>query len=159
MPVTLRMKIGNNWIDPFGTWTAPVSSNLNDGQQVTWNCSSTYSSGTDIHMKARSWKKKYFWYSGNSNSHWKTSYTRTTETNPSTLIDVLKNGDDVPDVAGFNNQSSVQDFVSDYVNLNTDTMVMDVDEVIYLFELGTSDPNSSAADFQDLVLLLTITES
>lgn len=33
------------------------------------------------------------------------------------------------------------------------------DQVIYLFELGTTNLNSSAADFQDLVVVVTLGEN
>ena len=38
-------------------------------------------------------------------------------------------------------------------------MTMDENQSIYLFELGTTRLTSSAADFQDLVVLVTLGES
>jgi hypothetical protein len=69
---------------------------------------------------------------------------------------VLKNGDLIPDVPGMENQASIQDFVEEYINLGTGTVGLQSNQALYLFELGTTNLQSSAADFQDLVLLLTL---
>jgi len=160
IPVTLQARFGNSgWLDLFGNWQLPVDANLNDGQPHEVSCSNVYSAGTSIDFQARSWVKKHFWYSGDSNSHWQTFYERQTMAQSERFVWALQNGDAVPDVSGFANQASVADFVADYVDTDTGTVTLPGNQVIYLFELATVDLDSSAADFQDLVVLLSVLES
>ncbi|MDD3896857.1 MAG: prepilin-type N-terminal cleavage/methylation domain-containing protein [Candidatus Peribacteraceae bacterium] len=156
LPVTLQVGIGGGWIDPFGDWDHPVSANVNDGQQHSYSCTSTYSQGTLMDVRARSWTKKQWWYDGSSDTHWKVLMQQSTGTANNQYVVVLKNGDPVPDVPGMENQASIQDFVEAYINLETGTVSLQPNQALYLFELGTTDLQSSAADFQDLVLLLTL---
>jgi hypothetical protein len=68
---------------------------------------------------------------------------------------VLRAGDPAPDVPAFGSQPELLEaFLQPYVNTFTSTMVLDVNQVILLFEF-TGDLSSSAADFQDLVILFT----
>ncbi|MDD5469202.1 MAG: prepilin-type N-terminal cleavage/methylation domain-containing protein [Candidatus Peribacteraceae bacterium] len=156
LPVTLQVGIGGGWIDPFGDWNQPVNASVNDGQQHSYSCTSTYSQGTPIDVRARSWTKKQWWYDGSSNTHWKVLMQQSTGTANNQYVVVLKDGDPVPDVPGMENQASIQDFVEAYINLETGTVSLQPNQALYLFELGTTDLQSSAADFQDLVLLLTL---
>jgi type II secretory pathway pseudopilin PulG len=159
LPVTMQAKL-TGWNDPFGSWNMPVDANINDDDVHVYDCTSIYNAGTSIDIRAKSWEKKSWWYSGSSNSHWTTLMSQSTDAVPhSENIRVLRNGDLVPDVPGMSNQSSIEDFVSQYINLGTGTMQMADNQVIYLFELGTTNLNSSAADFQDLVVLLTLEEA
>lgn len=80
-------------------------------------------------------------------------------------VRVLKNGQDVPNLDGYANQQSVASYVADYVN-DQGQVVLDPNQAIFLFELGVDlngyAPGSnlpSAADFQDLVVLMTVTSS
>ena len=59
----------------------------------------------------------------------------------------------IPNVQGFNNQSEINDYVRNYVSAGKISLASN--QVIFLFELGTTDLNSPAADFQDLVLLVS----
>jgi len=158
VPVTLQAKFGGVWVDAFGPWNMAVDADVNDGQQHTYDCTNIYTAGTQIEVRAQSWQKKSWWYSGASNTHWNVIMMHNTNNEPGNdHIWVLRDGDPVPDVPGMSSQASIEDFVSDYVNLQTGLMEMGPGQVVYLFELGTNDLDSSAADFQDLVLLLTLT--
>ncbi len=66
----------------------------------------------------------------------------------------LKQGDAAPNRPAFGNQALLASFMQPYVNTYTQTMVLDRNQVILLYEF-TDDLNSSAADFQDLVVLFT----
>ena len=159
MPVTLQVKENGTLRDTFGDWLQPVSSNLNDGVVHNADCTeSSITANTPLHIKARSWQKKYFWYSGLVNWHWRNSMTINTE-NVSANVEVLKDGDNIPSYEPLNNQATIESFLNDYIDVDAGTMAMGEGQVIYLFELGTSNLNSSAADFQDLVLLVTLQES
>ena len=65
---------------------------------------------------------------------------------------VLREGDAVPDIDGFLDQGNVVSFLTDYIDNNK--INIGKNDVIYLFELGTTNTKSAAADFQDLVVLV-----
>ncbi|MEA3189980.1 MAG: hypothetical protein QOD77_562 [Thermoplasmata archaeon] len=71
-------------------------------------------------------------------------------------VEVLAAGDPAPNVPAFGNQQSLEAFMQPYVNTQTQTMVLDANQLILLFEF-VDDLQSSAADFQDLVVVLTFT--
>jgi len=71
------------------------------------------------------------------------------------MVYSLVNGDFVPNSwAGFGGQKPVQEILSDYVSDNG-KMKLAENQVILLFELGTKNNNDSA-DYQDLVVLITV---
>ncbi|MCP5464157.1 MAG: hypothetical protein H7A33_03940 [Deltaproteobacteria bacterium] len=73
----------------------------------------------------------------------------------------LRNGEQAPPLQGFGGQQSVSDFLGPYLNDNGTVMLND-NQVIMLFEMGvdlSADPDNEAADFQDLVILMTISDS
>jgi len=74
---------------------------------------------------------------------------------------MLSNGDNLANILSakqvalpFGNQESLESILVNYLDSNGD-LVLDDNQVLYLYEVGTSNPNSAAYDFQDLVLLLT----
>ncbi|EKD50762.1 MAG: hypothetical protein ACD_62C00432G0001 [uncultured bacterium] len=88
------------------------------------------------------------------------NFSRYVESTDTLHVKSLVNGQQAPALAGFGGQQSVQSFLSNYLN-DAGVVTIDPDQVIMLFELGTNlntNPNSTAADFQDLVILMTISE-
>ncbi len=80
----------------------------------------------------------------------------TTDTDQS-QVKVLLNGDPVPDIEPFADQNTIESFLQQYVE---DGKVKIADnEAIYLFELGTTNQESAAYDFQDNVVLATVETS
>jgi hypothetical protein len=79
--------------------------------------------------------------------------TVSTSTN-SPNLKVLTNGDPVPDIPGFGDQDSIEDFVTD--DNKNGSIKLKENEAIYLFELGNKNLNSAGADFQDPVILISI---
>lgn len=75
------------------------------------------------------------------------------DTDPHVLT--LLAGDAAPDKAPYAGQAPLASFLAPFVNTQTQTMVLDANQVIVIFEF-VSDLSSSAADFQDLVVLFTI---
>ncbi|WP_410766010.1 type IV pilin [Haloferax sp. DFSO60] len=67
---------------------------------------------------------------------------------------VLRDGDQPPNIAGFGDQDSASSYVGPYLDDDGNISLSD-NEAIYLFELGNSQTGSSA-DFQDVVLLVTL---
>ncbi len=70
------------------------------------------------------------------------------------FVRALHHGDPVPSTPGFSGQVDVGSMLAPYAQEGF--IVLDDNEVIVLYELGTTDLTSSAADFQDLVLIFTI---
>ncbi len=70
-------------------------------------------------------------------------------------VKVLRHGDAVPKIKGMGNQADALYFIKPYIDFKTNTITLDQNQAIYLFEIGTTNVTSSAADFQDLVVLVT----
>ncbi len=158
MPVTVKIKVGGNYIEPFGSSSLAVDGNVNDAFNPRhYILPSVQNAGTAISIKGTSWKKKSWSYSGSSNSHWKKHLSVNSDDNSPAVL-TLRNGDPVPNIVPFQNQSSILDFIKDYIDENTNTMLLDENQAIYLFEIGTTNLSNSAADFQDLVVLVTLAE-
>ncbi len=157
MPVTTGINVGSTCFEPWGCWeTEPVDANVNDGNNPrVYELPQTFAANTPISISSNCWMKKSSGYSGEENSHWK--IYRTVHSHPaSNRVYVLRNGDDVPDVQGFLDQQSILYYVNDYVV--DDKITLTENQVIYLFEY-TSDLGGSSADYQDLVVLITLSEA
>ena len=148
-------------VDPFGIYSDPIGSNLNTGDganPVSYDLSEVYPAGTEVTIRAKSWKKKKSRYSGDSINHWK-QYMEVISTivdgNASSLhnVMILTNGQSVPQVDGFMDQDNILTFLDAYVT--NGTVNIGDNQALILFELGTTNLSSSAADFQDLVVLMT----
>lgn len=149
MPVTMSVRIGDTDHDLFGPSTDPVYGNLNDHSPARHVIiDQVFAQGQDIQVAAASWKTD-----GQS-----THMTASTAA-PSDRVMVLRDGDAVPSLEGFAGQTSIAGFLAPYIDGDTHTVTIDADQIIYLFELGTTDLTSSAADFQDLVVLITLGDS
>jgi hypothetical protein len=107
----------------------------------------TFDPNAEIVVTAASWQSSRNVYLSR-NSH---------DQSPS--VKVLRDGDPVPDLAGFESQADAVEFVRNYIDPDTNTMHLHENQAIYLFELGTTNLRSSAADFQDAVVLVTLGKS
>jgi hypothetical protein len=85
-------------------------------------------------------------------ANWTIGYDSTNQNQVVTAV----NGDQPPAFDPFGGQPSIESFVEPILDEQTGTITIDDDQVVWFFELGSSDPNSSAYDLQDLVILLTI---
>lgn len=143
-PITCRLKIGNYTDDPWGNYTNASDGNLNDGKNPRfWKSLISFKADTNVTIEARSWE-----YDKRDEI-----LTVSTSTHSSNLK-VLKNGDRVPNIPGFQDQDSIEDFIIDYID--NGSIKLKENEAIYLFELGNTNLNSSGADFQDLVILVSV---
>lgn len=68
---------------------------------------------------------------------------------------MLKNGDTVPSEVPALNGLSIESFLKPYMDTNTKKVKIGDRDLIYLMELGQTDPNNSGFDLQDLVVLVT----
>jgi len=167
IPVTTKINIGTDTFEPWGSFGQPVNGNVNDdaydeiSKTNNWPSSrsyvipNTYPLGTPITLTAQSWSKVNRGLNGSQNSDWSSNLAVNSSASTPQLI-TLRNGDAVPNIAGFNNQASLVTFIANYIDSNTNTVVLSPNQAIYLFELGTTNLNSAAADFQDLVVLVTL---
>jgi flagellin-like protein len=71
------------------------------------------------------------------------------------FVYVLRDGDTPPDIDGFGNQDSVEEYVSAHVD-GDGTISLADNQAVYLFELSDS-TTGPAADFQDAVVLVDLT--
>jgi hypothetical protein len=158
VPVTVQVRVGDTILEPFGDFDGPAQDSVNDDNNPR-QCilPDTYEPGVGVSIKARSWTKKKSWYNGNSNNHWQAFLTIDSHAGSSNVL-VLRDGDAVPAIEPFMNQDAISDFVRDYIDPETNTIILDENQAIYLFELGTTNLGSDAADFQDLVVLLTLAD-
>ena len=88
---------------------------------------------------------------------WRSTYDSTNTLQVKTLM----NGELAPIIPGFGNQQSATDCLAPYLE-GDGTVRLEGNQVIMLFELGVNlqwYPDSPAADFQDLVVLFTVTNS
>ena len=161
MPVTVKIRINGQAYTPFGNWGKAISGNVNTGNSGTtyvWEPEGVFPPDSRIRIGARSWIKKHWSYSGNKNKHWKKHMEEDNLTVDDQLA-VLRDGDAVPNVGGYLGQYSVEDFISDYIDTENDEMTLELSDAIYLYELGVSNPASSAHDMQDLVVLVSMTKA
>jgi type II secretory pathway pseudopilin PulG len=75
---------------------------------------------------------------------------------PTRQVITLRNGDTVPNLAPFGGGRSIDAYLGNYINLDTRKITIEPNQVIYLFELGTTSDTSTAYDLQDVVVLGTI---
>ncbi len=153
-PVIARITVDGQVFEPFGPWGLPLNADVNDDENPRHVVlPGTFDADTDISVSGRNWIKKLL-QNGDRNSEWQIRREVHSEIDTNRVI-ILRNGDPVPNYVGFLNQASIVDFVIDYVDTVSNTMVLSETQAIYLFELGSS-LSSSAADFQDLVVLVTL---
>lgn len=153
LPVTVRIRIGDQVFDPFGGYASPTGGNINTGGDFDFSLPEEYDGGTTVNIEATSWDKKRFWYSGTSDSHYEARMTVSTGEG-SDYVKVLRNGDALPDIDAYTGQAEISELVADYVDTDSGTVKLADNQVIYLFELYTTDLSSRYADFQDLILVV-----
>lgn len=88
------------------------------------------------------------------------SFSVTHDSKNTLQVKALTNGQQAPPLAGFGGQEPVHSFLDGYLDGNGNVVLAD-NQVIMLFELGIDlslNPADINADFQDLVILLTITQ-
>ncbi|MBD3420246.1 MAG: hypothetical protein GF398_09040 [Chitinivibrionales bacterium] len=156
MPITLQITIAGQTLTPFGDWDYAQDGNVNDDENPRYyEFPDAYGTGEAVSIQARAWNKKSSSYDGSSNSHWE--LYNSASSNPHTSrVWVLRDGDDVPQVSGFLDQSSIQEYVSGYIE--DGKITLEQNQAIYLFELCSNCNlgSSDAADFQDAVVLITL---
>lgn len=158
MPVTVRMNVGSSHYEPWGSFSSPTQGDVNDNNNPrNFQSPDTFDATDSISVDARSWSKVNGSYSGDQDSHWNEYLTVNSGSGSGNVI-VLRDGDAVPPISGYNGQSSAETFLQPYIDSN-DVITLQENQAIFLFELGTTNLGSSAADFQDLVVVVTMARS
>jgi hypothetical protein len=145
LPVTVQIRAGNQTYEPFGPFATTATGNVNDNHNPrNFVLPTELPSGTTLAIKAKSW-------SNASNG------LLTVDSNISSPnVKVLRNGDAVPQIPGAAGQMSVAQVLTPYINAQTNKITLTANQAIYLFELYTTNLNSQYADFQDLVVVVTL---
>jgi hypothetical protein len=155
IPVTLSITAGSDTFTPWGDIDEPIDGNVNDGENPRSHTLENCAAGASISVRATSWLKKKSSYSGKSKNHWYEYLSIDSHSGDDNVM-VLRDGDSVPDIDPFMDQADIGAFVKDYVE--DGKVKLESNQAIFLFELGTTSLSSSAADFQDLVVLVTLSE-
>jgi hypothetical protein len=159
MPITVKIEMGNQIFEPWGGYMDPVNASVNDGNNPRiFNAAKKFSAGTPISIDVRAWKKRQLYYSGKNNEHWML-FSEVNSTERTGAVKILKNGDAVPITkGGAFDQKSVNDYLVNYITPDG-KIKLGENQVIYLFELGEANYHSAAADFQDLVVLASLSKA
>lgn len=145
IPVTVQAEIGGTVIQPWGSYSNASEGDVNDHGPVRHHIyEQQLDAGEEIVISGQSWWNGSSYIAVNSNAQ-------------SAQVKVLRDGDAAPAISGFNGQSTADYYIREY--LDGGRVNLDENQVIYLFELGTTSLSTSAADFQDLVVLVTLGES
>lgn len=85
-----------------------------------------------------------------------TEPTYNSQTNNGTQVWTLRNGDSVPNFPPFGGQGTIDSYLTKYLDPVTKKVKLAANQVIFLYELGTTLTTDAAYDMQDLVVLATI---
>lgn len=152
MPVTVEFQVGSSVGAPFGDFSDASAGDINDDDNPRrFIADGLIAAGTPVTVTTRSWMSS----DASQNKNFSPYMTVNSHQNSPQVL-VLKNGDAVPDIAPFMDQAQISDMVRDFVDQKTGTIVLDENQAIFLFELGTTDLTSAAADFNDAVVLVTL---
>ncbi len=158
VPVTARIKVGDEYFEPWGRYDQALDGNINTGNTgitYLWEPEGIFEAGSRISIDARSWLRSSD-TDGTNESDWYV-YMEETSASNGQQIEMLLDDAPVPSVGGFMGQYSVEDFLDGYIE--NDALVLDDNQAVSLFELGATDTGSSAFDMQDLVVVVTMVDA
>ncbi len=145
-PVAMRVKVGNAYHEPFGAFSNKSAANVNDNRNPrNAVLPGTIAAGTSISVDGQTWLP------GNNSV-----YMTVNSASGGAQVKALRNGDNVPNVTGFAGQVSAKAMLSPYLDATGKKVKLNANQVIYLFELGSTSTSSSAFDMQDLVVLVDL---
>lgn len=142
-PVTMQVRVGTKAYEFFGDYGS-VAGDVNDGKNPRHAIvPDLIMPGTALTVDGRSWVER----NGTHSMHMTADST-------SGQVLALRNGDTPPNVAGYGTQISAKEMLAPY--LSNGKVTLKSNQVIYLFEIWTTDRSSSAYDMQDLVVLVDL---
>jgi len=149
VPVTCQLEVADGRETPWGSFQNPRLGNVNLAERPeVYLHPEVLQPGETVAISAQSFIRSR---RGRLSRHISASSALQSD-----YVIALRDGDPQPDIGGFDGQADAASFVSDYIV--DGRMHLHENQVIYLFELGTSNLNSAAADFQDLVVIVTLAE-
>jgi fibro-slime domain-containing protein len=147
LPVAAEFRAGTEVFSPFGALTDPSGGNLNDDENPRrFVLPDVYPAGTPLSVTGRS-------FMPDGGSKWKAHMTVDSRT-PGSVVLLLRDGDDVPDIKPFEDQEAAAAFLKDYIEDGQIRLASN--QAIYLFEMYTTNLSDPTADFQDLVVLVEL---
>ena len=158
MPVTARVNVDGTGYEPWGDYDLALDGNINTGNTgitYLWEPTDIFPAGSVISIDARSWVRADS-TDGTQESHWSIEMEEHSST-AGPQIYLLEDGDAVPGVGGFMGQYSVEEFLDGLIVDNQ--LVLDANQGVSLFELGSTNTGSSAFDMQDLVVVVTMIDA
>ncbi len=156
MPVTMQVRVGSGLSPPCGPLDGAPSGTVNAAHNPrSYVMPSMIQSGTRISVDGRAWVRKSTTSPGARDSDWK-SYMTVNSASGGAQVRALRDGDDAPNVGGFMGQVSAKAMLSGFIDPLTKKITLKPNQVIYLFELGTTSTSSAAFDMQDLVVLVDL---
>lgn len=84
------------------------------------------------------------------------SIDRTYSSTNTTQVKALRDGELVPNVKAFGNQTTIDEYLKDYIDPVTKRISIAGNEVIYLYEMGSTNPSEESFDLQDIVVLASV---
>ena len=124
---------------------------VNDGQPVTGGEELTFTGVANVQLAVQA-RATY------TNADGATYFDSTRYSNTGTpSVVVLRQGDMVPDYEGVDGQDEITEFLAPYMDATTREVTIGMNDVIFLFEFADN-LDSTASDFQDLVVLGTFTK-
>ncbi|NQZ68198.1 MAG: hypothetical protein HRT89_09015 [Lentisphaeria bacterium] len=151
--VTMQLGINDASYEPFGPFNSAVTGNILDNNEHEYDAG-ILEAGSEISITARSWMVRRG-YSGSRNWHWNSWMARSSAPS-NTNVYVLRDGDPVPNITAFGDQQSIAGYVASFVDAETGLISLADNQSILLYELYTTNMGSSAADFQDVVVVVTM---
>lgn len=155
-PVTMQVHDGGSIVAPFGSYGGALSGNVNDSRNPRFTVlPNMIQPGASISVDARSWTRRNATSPSTRDTDWQTLMT-VNSASGGVQVKALRNGDSVPNVAGYLGQTSAKTFLNPFINATTRKISLAANQVIYLFELGSTSTSSAAFDMQDLVVLVDL---
>lgn len=147
-PVQVQVFLNGVAQNPFGNYNGrEAASNVNIGSQQKW-LSANVPANTPISIKAKSFNPR--------NNSTTPAYEQSSEGSTKMVI-VLKNGDKVPNITGFQGQDAAEAYLKPYIE--NGKMKLKDNQAIYLFELGTDRTDVQWYDLQDCVVLVSLAQA
>ncbi len=151
-PITVQVDVASTTAEPWGSFTNATAGNVNDGcNPRSHEFGSSFPSGTEITVKSRVWTDRYGFYYYPRFVQW-TEYMTVDSANGGRRVTVLRNGDPVPETAGWGDQVDVAHYLQNYAENGHISLTQN--QAIYLFDYSRM--GTVAEDWQDLVVLVTL---
>ena len=148
IPITMKVNVGDEEIEPFGDYDDHNAGNVDDGNNPRYyTIPYSLEAETAISITGRSWRFKLW--------GWKWVTRLEIHSSHSNCF-VLRNGDEVPPYEGWGRQADAKEIVQDYIDDETGLIVLEPNQTIFLFELFTTNTSSSTFDIQDLVVMVSL---